>query len=152
MYYEFYIDQFAAEHILSGCLLLMITARVLKRKVPRVRIVTGSIVQTAIVILFLLAGVSWGYVLALAAAGAVTFGKKEKGLLLRAIGTLFAVTICFGGILEVLRNVLQIPAAPGMAAAAAVLYAAVWLQERKHSAGVSAAVTLRRKQSMFRLS
>lgn len=144
MYYEFYIDQFAAEHILSGCLLLMITARVLKRKVPRIRIVTGSIVQTAIVILFLFAEVSWGYVFALAAAGIVTFGKKEKGLLLRVIGTLFAVTICFGGILEVLMNVMHVPAVVGMTAAAAVLYAAIWLQERKHRAGVSAAVTLRR--------
>lgn len=127
MYYEFYIDQFAAEHFLTGCLLLSVTSRFLGRRIPWMRIVIGSIVNSVIMILCILLGIPGGYAVGILAAGFVVFYEKSAavGKLIKGMGAILAVTVCFGGVLEILMDLLGLPAFAGMTASVLILYAAV---------------------------
>lgn len=80
--------------------------------------------QTAVMLLFILSGMPWGYPAAWVAAGICTFRKSCRGTaLLQSLGVLAAVSICFGGLLQGILEVAAFPLLAGMLLAAGLLCA-----------------------------
>jgi stage II sporulation protein GA (sporulation sigma-E factor processing peptidase) len=130
VYYEFYIDQFFVEHLLTGYLLTALAVRLCGMEIPRWRILAGSLLNAGIMVLAVCAGTSLWYFAGLPACAAFVFaGKSEKagpgkmgekashGKVIRMIGrriaggmlTLLLLTIGFGGVLEALLELLPLP-------------------------------------------
>lgn len=130
MYYEFYIDQFFVEHLLTGYLLTTLAVRLCGAEIPRWRILAGSLLNAGIMVLAVCVGTSLWYFAGLPACAVVVFaGRNEKtgnskkrdknrpGEILRKNGrriaggmlTLFLLTIGFGGVLEALLELLPLP-------------------------------------------
>ena len=73
MYYEFYIDQFFAEHLLTGYFLLSSAVLWQKKTVSGIRILLGSAAGSAVMSAMICARMPRLYPLAMAAAGAFVF-------------------------------------------------------------------------------
>lgn len=137
MYYEFYIDQFFAEHLLTGYLLLSGTARLLGRHISWKRLAAGSLINAALVTALLLAGVPFWYFCGMLLSGALVFDRRGgpeqacgrdrlKGLP-RSLAMLLFVTCCFGGVMEAALELWRLPAAVGaVLASVALTWAAGW--------------------------
>lgn len=138
MYYEFYIDQFFAEHLLTGYFLLSSAVLWQKKTVSGIRILLGSAAGSAVMSALICARMPRLYPLGMAAAGVFVFAGKRQGGFLRGMGTLLAVTVCFGGVLETLVSVWHLPGAAAMAlSAAAVRYAYRYMESRIKQGGVA---------------
>ena len=138
VYYEFYIDQFFAEHLLTGYFLLSSAVLWQKKTVSGIRILLGSAAGSAVMSAMICARMPRLYPLGMAAAGAFVFAGKRQGGFLRGMGTLLAVTVCFGGVLETLVSVWHLPGAAAMAlSAAAVRYAYRYMESRIKQSGVA---------------
>ncbi|MDY3248993.1 MAG: hypothetical protein SOX32_01440, partial [Candidatus Choladocola sp.] len=75
MSYEFYIDQFLAEHFLTGFLLLQLSAVLQKKEVSLIRIAAGSLCNSATSAFCICAGIPFGSLAGMLAGGGVVCGK-----------------------------------------------------------------------------
>ncbi len=123
MYYECYIDQFIAEQLLTGFLLLRVTVRLLKEEVSWKRIAAGSAVNACLMAAFLCLGIPYPGIAGMAAAGAAVFFGKRKHVFFKNVAALLFVTLCFGGAAEVLLSLLPLPAVFGWLCAAETVQA-----------------------------
>lgn len=150
MYYEFYIDQFFAEHLLTGYLLLSGTARLLGEHISWKRLAAGSIANAALVTVLLLAGVPSWYFCGMVLSGALVFyrrrGKEETDRrdrlrkLLRSLAMLLFATFCFGGVMEAALGLWRLPAVFGaVLASVALTWAAGW--QRRGEQAIQKTVT-----------
>lgn len=132
VYYEFYIDQFIAEQLLTGYLLLSVSVRLQKKEVSRKKIAAGSIADAVLEAVFICLGIPGGGLAGMLTAGLIVFWRREKhGLTISGrsrvyclavdmISLLF-VTVCFGGTLELLLSLLPLPAVFGSLAASLLI-------------------------------
>ena len=124
MYVEFYIDQFFAEHLLTGFLLIDLAVRIGRMDISKRRIALGSLIDTAFLTAGICTGTLWPGAAGLAAAGCAVFGKKGRGAVLRGTGLLLLVTVGFGGTLEALLSLTGLAALPAAVLAVLLLDAA----------------------------
>ena len=81
MYYEFYIDQFFVEHLLTGYLLLRMTAKRQRADVKALRILAGSFADTIIMTLCICTGIFWCRFLGMFFCGNhIICRKREKAV------------------------------------------------------------------------
>lgn len=138
VYYEFYIDQFFAEHLLTGYFLLSSAVLWQKTPVSGIRLVLGSAAGSAVMCALICARMPELYPLGMAAAGAFVFAGKRQGGFLRGMAALLAVTVCFAGALEALVSVWRLPGAAAMAlSAAAVRGTHRYMEKRIRLGGVA---------------
>lgn len=132
MYYEIYIDQFFLEHLLIGYLLIVVSVSLQRDKLSWKRIAAGSVTDAVLMTAFVCAGVPQLYFLAMPAAGAVVYlGKtgRETG---RGLLFLLFVTVCFGGTLEALMELVKLPLMIGVVVSVLALRCAgKWLERRR---------------------
>lgn len=119
MYYEFYIDQFAVEQILTGYLLLAVCVRLRRREISWKRIAAGSVVNAAFAAAFVCMGIPQAAIAGMVAAGAVVFGRQTIHCFLEDLLMLLFVTMCFAGVLEMVLALTPLPVSIGSVAAAA---------------------------------
>ena len=121
MYYEFYIDQFAVEQVLTGYLLLAVCVRLRRREISWKRIAAGSVVNAVITAAFVCMGIPQGAIAGMVAAGVIVFWGKQIRLFVEDLLMLLFVTMCFAGVLELVLALVPLPVSIGSATAAAVL-------------------------------
>lgn len=122
MYYEIYIDQFCLEHLLTGYLLLYLTAKVGRAEASGLRVLGGSAINTVVMLLSILAGKSWWYVSGLLFSGLFVFyGGTWKETAGRIV-LLFFMTICFGGAMQALMQLWRLPVTASAVFAVAALF------------------------------
>lgn len=140
MYYEIYIDQFFAEHLLTGFLLLKLTALFLGREGSWKRILAASLSNAAAVTLAVIIctagfwqGQIWtatvmagGYLAGGAAAVRIAFGQSGKVLV-----PLLIMTVVFRGIQEALGQITGLAGPAGSILAGTVLGCLVICSRRK---------------------
>ncbi|MCC8065483.1 MAG: sigma-E processing peptidase SpoIIGA [Clostridiales bacterium] len=106
MYYEFYIDQFFVEQLISECLLLLLTALLCNAVPCWRRILSGALLGAVCMTVFVWLRQPWLYLFSLPAAAAAAFWKRDLPMEwrnnLKVTFCLLAMTICFGGTLEAL--------------------------------------------------
>lgn len=119
MYYTLYIDVFFLENLLTDYLLLTVTGRVLKIRIPEVRRLLAAGIGSLTVCLVYLAGgqnslagklIQYGA----AAAGMVftSLPKNQRGLFWKALFLLYLNGFLLGGIFGWLRNAFAFPVYP----------------------------------------
>ncbi|MCC8046280.1 MAG: sigma-E processing peptidase SpoIIGA [Clostridiales bacterium] len=113
MDYEFYIDQFFVEQLISGYLLLLAAGILCGITPARRRLLAGAVVNAVFAVVFVLCG-SWLFLLLGGIASlAVSFWKwnfRKEWRYNRDITLgLLAATICFGGVLGALSVMLPLP-------------------------------------------
>lgn len=121
VYYEFYIDQFAAEQVFTGYLLLAVCVRLRRREVSWKRIAAGSVVNAVFAAAFVCMGIPQGAIAGMIAAGVIVFGGKQIRPFVEDLLMLLFVTMCFAGVLELVLALVPLPVSIGSAAAAGVL-------------------------------
>ncbi|MDO4323297.1 MAG: sigma-E processing peptidase SpoIIGA [Lachnospiraceae bacterium] len=131
MYYEFYIDQFFVEHLLTGYLLMRLTVKISRADISWKRVLAGSFVNTVTMMLAICAGVSWWYFSGLLLAGAFLFAGKTWKNLINGMISLLLVTICFGGMLEAILGLWGLPPVLGAIFAAVLVEAANTYREKQ---------------------
>lgn len=139
VYYELYIDQFFGEHFLVGYLLLRLGVLLDGSPVARRRIAAASLLQAALAAGFLAAGIRGGSLAGFLAAGSVVFGKR---LFWRGTAVLLFASVCFGGTLIALLQIIGLPKAILVAAAAEVLWY-TFTKFRRREAGIEERVPVR---------
>lgn len=151
MYYEIYIDQFFAEHLLEGYLLLELTAALCKKRTSLGRLALAGIVNAAAATGGLLLAVSrklWLFRLimglpGLLLAGWITFGKKEITKEKSCLFFLMLVTVLFGSTLEMLLRMTGLPlAASAVLASVLVRLGGAWQEKHRLKLERTAKVTL----------
>ncbi len=123
MFYEFYIDQFFLEHLLTGFLLITAASYVQRKKLSWIRRIAGSLVNAATVTLLVCLrrpGGGW-YLTGLFFASLVLYSGQGAAVWLSGLFFLLLMTVCFGGILELLMNLSGFPLMAGSVAAAGLL-------------------------------
>lgn len=113
MYYEIYIDQFAAEQFLISVLLLSICMRLQRRKVSWKRIAAGSLLNTVIAVLSICTGHFYSTGIGILAAGAAVFPIRPIRSFGKALLMLLFVTAVFFGVLNILTELLLLPVSIG---------------------------------------
>ncbi len=113
MYYEFYIDQFFLEHLLTGYLLIAAATSLGRQKLSRKRMVAGSSVNAAAMTALVCLGLPGWYFSGILFAGVVLFAGKGKEEFLRGLFFLLLTSVCFGGVLEALLGLLGLPLMAG---------------------------------------
>jgi stage II sporulation protein GA (sporulation sigma-E factor processing peptidase) len=121
VYYEFYIDQFFLEHLLIGYLLLRLTAKIGRQTISWKRLLGGSFINTVLMLLAVLAGNFWWYLVGLVLVGSWVFRGKSRRTIAGQTGLLFFVTVCFGGAMEALLVLWRVPVLIAGAVAAVYL-------------------------------
>lgn len=140
MYYEIYIDQFFAEHLLGGYLLLELTAALCKKRTSLGRLFLAGLVNAAAATCGLLLAVSgklWFFwpmmgFAGLFLAGRITFGKKEITKEKSCLFFLMLVTVLFGSILEMLLRMTGLPLVASAALASVLVRLGGSWQEKHH--------------------
>lgn len=145
MYYEIYIDQFFAEHLLTGFLLLELSAMLLRRHASWKRVLSASAANTVAVtlaVVFCTAGscqselgrsiaLTAGYLMGLVGAGRIVFGKERN----QPWGIIFAVlilmTIAFAGMQEAVETITGMSGSSGIVLSALALGLLVSGYEKK---------------------
>ncbi|MCD7884926.1 MAG: sigma-E processing peptidase SpoIIGA [Lachnospiraceae bacterium] len=113
MYYEFYIDQFFVEQLISGYMLLL-TAGILCGISPVWRrLLPGAVMNAVCSVCFVIYGNAGFLLLGFLVSAAVSFWKwdfrKEWRYNRDITLSLLAVTVCFGGLLGALTVILPLP-------------------------------------------
>ncbi len=124
VYYEFYIDQFFLEHLLTGFLLIAVTVSLRRQNVSWKRMLAGSAAGAAAVTAFVCLGMPGWYFAGMLLAGTVVFAGTGREEFLGGLFFLLLVSVCFGGVLQALVNLFGFPLLLGSAAAAAALWLA----------------------------
>ena len=109
VYYEFYIDQFFVEHLLTGYLLLRMTAKRQRADVKTIRVLAGSFADTIIMTLCICTGIFWCRFLGMFFAGTILFAGKGKRQYISGMTSLALVSVTFGGALQILTRIWGIP-------------------------------------------
>lgn len=117
MYYELYIDQFAAEQFLIGYLLLSVCVRLQRRKVSKIRIAAGSLGNTVLSVLSVCIGRPHGALAGIFLAGMIVFGMRPLFQFWKDLRMLLFLTVCFAGSLELILGMIPVSAAAGSIAA-----------------------------------
>lgn len=151
MYYEFYIDQFFAVHVLTGYLLLDLATAILGVSCSWKRLLAASLVNTAAVILAIIIGIQgivpapfWNRVLLWAGSLTGVCGAEKllfkyrrssnsKGSSYRK-SIILLMTILFAGIQQILADMVNIPDGTG-AVIAYVFLKKVIKRRKKHNMG-----------------
>ncbi len=124
MYYEFYIDQFFLEHLLTGYLLIATAAFLGRQKLPRKRVMAAGAANAAVMTALVCLGLPEWYFSGMLLAGVVLFAGKGRGEFLKGLFFLLLTSVCFGGVLEVLTGLLGFPLMAGAVFAVFLLRAA----------------------------
>lgn len=122
MYYEFYIDQFFLEHLITGYFLLRLTSFLCRDTVPRRRSLLGALANASVMTIAILGGLKTAGLLGIAAAGAAAYGRRDIRWFGRRLLALAFVTVCFGGTAGAVLQLLGIPVCAGVGAAFALLW------------------------------
>lgn len=152
MYYEFYIDQFLLEHLLIGYLLIAASVSLQKKTVTRKRIAAGSIINAVLTTVLVCLGLpQWTIVSMPAALAAVYLGKSRREFGSGLFFLLF-VTVCFGGSLEALLQLVKLPVMAGAVLCVMLLRGAGrWIRGRRMKLSGIATVELRWEDQTLRL-
>ena len=122
LYYEFYIDQFFLEQVITQGLLLLLTSKAVGRDRSFLRLGAGSVIGAGMMTGFLCAGSFWIGAFCSLMTGSLTIsGRKWKDIPGSLAGLLF-VTVCFGGTLEAAVEMTGIPVAAGSCGAGFFLW------------------------------
>lgn len=113
MYYEFYIDQFFLEHLLTGSLLIAASIRIQRKKLSPVRVLAGSTVNAVIVTMLVCLGMPEWYFTGMLLAGVILFAGRKREEWFSGLFFLLLVTVCFSGILEMLIGLFGFPLIAG---------------------------------------
>lgn len=144
MYYEIYIDQFFVEHLLTGFLLLRLSAQMGQSQTSWKKIALAGIVNAGAVTLsvtictmdlwrrdFWYAVVlAAGYLGGILAAGYIAF-SGEQGRPVRQLPILLTTAILFGGIWRVVQRLTGLPGLASSALSAGVLELLIRSREKK---------------------
>ena len=114
MYFEVYIDQFFAEQLFFGYLLLYLTMLALGEKRTVRKILTADFLFAIFQCGYLFTENRWLPAAGLLLSAAAAF---ERGRRIRGIFFLFFITLCFGGTAQAVLSLLPVPAAAGGLAA-----------------------------------
>lgn len=113
MYYEFYIDQFFLEQVITQGLLLLLVSKSEGKSLSFRRLGAGSLIGAGTMTFFLCLGNRWlAFWGSLIAGSAVLSGKKWQELP-RDLAALLFATLCFGGVLGAIVELTGVPAAAG---------------------------------------
>lgn len=137
MYFTFYIDQFFLEQVLTGALLLAVTARLRRQKVSWKRLLAGSAGNAAVATaLICLRRPGWA-VLGVLPACAITLPAGNRKELWKNLRMMAFVTVCFGGLLEALVALAPLPLLFGTLAAAVLAERmGRWMERHGRQAGI----------------
>ncbi len=142
MYYEFYIDQFFVEHLLTGCILLSIAVRLGRWEVSGIRIILAGAAGTLVMCALIAAGTPLFYLCGTAVSGIIAFTGKERGGFFWGMLLLLFVTVCFAGTLEALLSLFPLPFLAGIFAAGGVVRGACCFAEYRVKTDATAEVQL----------
>ena len=142
MYYEFYIDQFFVEHLLTGCILLLTAVRLGRREVSGLRIVLASAAGTLVMCMLIAAGTPLFYLCGTAVSGILAFAGKRRGGFFQGMLILLFVTVCFAGTLEALLSLFSMPLLAGIFVTGGIVRWAYRFVEYRVKAGATAEVQL----------
>ncbi len=117
MYYEFYIDQFFLEHLLTGYLLIGTAALLGRQKLSRKRIAAASMANAASMTLLTCLGLPEWYFSGMLLAGIILFAGKGREEFLKGLFFLLLTSVCFGGVLEMLLGLFGLPLTAGAVSA-----------------------------------
>lgn len=131
MYYEFYIDQFFVEHLLTGYLLIRLTVKVSRADISWKRIASASLVNTAVMTMAVCAGAPWWYFSGLLLSGALLFAGRTWRDMINGLLSLLFSAVCFGGALEALLGLWGLPFAAGTVLTSFFLEAAGTYREKQ---------------------
>ncbi|MCD7820273.1 MAG: sigma-E processing peptidase SpoIIGA [Lachnospiraceae bacterium] len=150
MYYEFYIDQFFIEQLIVGYLILASASVLCGNPVSLWRLIFGSLCSAACMTAVIWLKISWLSFLALPAGSGIAFWKlrlrENWRCNLRCTFSVLAVTICFGGALEVLVQVFPLPLmAAAVPASVFVDFLLRFMRRREQKNENTAVVTLYRE-------
>lgn len=124
MYYEFYIDQFFLEQLLTDGILLFLAAKLLGKNLSVRRLAAGSAVGAAVTTALIYLGHPMLSFLGLVCAGIVSFTGRELRRLPGVILALLFTTVCFGGVQSAAAELVEPPFVVSAAAAGCILYEA----------------------------
>lgn len=142
MYYEFYIDQFFVEHLLTSCILLAAAVRLGRREVAKLRIVLAGTAGTCVMCVLIVLRAPFFYVFGTAVSGLIAFAGKKRGGFGSGMVCLLFVTVCFAGTLEALLSLLPVPFIAGIFAAGGILRSVYRFIEYRVKSGGTAEVRL----------
>ena len=114
VYFEVYIDQFFAEQLLFGYLLLNLTMLVLGEKNTVWKILTADFIFAVFQCGYLFTENGWLSAAGLFLSAAAAF---ERGRRIHGIFFLFFIMFCFGGAIQAVLSLFPVPAAAGGLAA-----------------------------------
>ncbi|MCD7957805.1 MAG: sigma-E processing peptidase SpoIIGA [Lachnospiraceae bacterium] len=113
MDYEFYIDQFFVEQLISGYLLLLAAGILCGITPDRRRLLSGAVINAGFAVGFVIFGSPLILLSGFIVSAAVSFWKwgfrKEWRYNRDITAGLLAATICFGGMLSALTAILPLP-------------------------------------------
>lgn len=122
LYYEFYIDQFFLEQVITQGLLLLLASKTAGKHLTCRRLGAGSLIGAGMMTLFLCAGSrALAFSGSLMAGSAALAGKKWREIP-RDLAILLFVTLCFGGVVQAAVELTGAPAAAGSCAAFFLLH------------------------------
>lgn len=118
MYVEIYIDQFFAEQLLTGWILLYLAAFAGKLRTGAARFLASGLFGAVMQCLYVIWGRRWLSAAGYAGMAFLAFGSGEraKGLLFLAVSS-----VCFGGILEAVMALIPVNAAAGVIVSCLIL-------------------------------
>lgn len=151
MFYEFYIDQFTAEHLLSGYLLLLSAASAAGQKKSFRRLLTGDLVGVLTMLLLVCSGIRGWYFSGMLVAGLTVFGEKNLKRTVRHLMILILVTFCFSGFLHGIVQISGLPSAAAMSTAGLLLYYGIRIKKKKEYTDVMCVVCLKWKDRSCRI-
>ncbi|WP_283681865.1 sigma-E processing peptidase SpoIIGA [Parablautia sp. Marseille-Q6255] len=114
MYYEFYIDRFFVEHLLTGYLLLSAAVRLQRLEASVGRVLFAAAAKAVVMCTAIALGLPGLYLLGTAAAGVLVFSGKTRRGFWQGMGALLFVTVCFAGVLEALLSMWHLPVIAGV--------------------------------------
>lgn len=151
MFYEFYIDQFTAEHLLSGYLLLLSAASAAGQKKSFRRLLTGDLVGVLTMLLLVCSGIRGWYFSGMLVAGLTVFGEKNLKRTVRHLILLILVTFCFSGFLHGIVQISGLTGAAAMSTAGVLMYHGIRWKKEKEYTEVICSVCLKWKDKSCRI-
>lgn len=164
MYYELYIDQFFVEQLLTGFLLLLLTAQRFGKKVEWKKFFLASLENAAVATSAVVGSVTGSgsgrrylliaclYLAGAAGAVRIAFGKASRRLLRKWLFGWLEITVWWGGIWNAIVRVLHVPASTGAVLSAVLIFCLLKDREkRRFSKAQTAEVTVFWKEKKQKL-